>query len=149
MDTPETCHSLSVRGMQVQTVQAATESKSYEITASQGPLVTVARTYGLKSPAPVEGEVSFVLSGTGTWQFCCKERVSESLRMDHKLLIAKDNQQVTVLIGIEYHRLTDVELAELQAARQEQLAEHQRRADELARAKAEQQCQAEGQANAD
>ncbi|TVS07952.1 MAG: hypothetical protein EA424_29170 [Planctomycetaceae bacterium] len=131
------------RGMQDQTVQAATESRTYEITASQGPLVTVAKTHELKSPAPVEGEVSFVLSGSGTWQFCRKEHVSESLRMDHKLLIAKDNQQVTVLIGIEYRRLTDAELAERQAARQEQLAEHQRRADELARAKAEQQRQAE------
>ncbi len=131
------------RGMQDQTVQAATESRTYEITTSQGPLVTVAKTYELKSPAPVEGEVSFVLSGSGTWQFCRKEHVSESLRMEHKLVITKDNQQITVPIAIEYRRLNDTELAELQAVRQERLAEHQRRADELARAKAEQQRQAE------
>jgi hypothetical protein len=48
------------------------------------------------------------------WQFCRKEHVSESLRMDHKLLITKDNQQVTVPIAVEYRRLNDAELAEPQ-----------------------------------
>jgi hypothetical protein len=120
------------RGVREEAVQAATESTSYQITDAQGPLVTVAKTYELKSPSPKDGEPSFVLAGAGTWQFHRKLSVSESLNMELKLVIDRGNQQVTVPITVEYRRLTDEELAEAQAAREAQLAERRRRTEELA-----------------
>ena len=125
------------RGQRDEAVQAASESSSYEITDTQGPIVTVSKTYELKSPSPKEGEASLVLAGTGTWQFRRQANVSQSLRMDLKLVIDRDNQQVTVPITIEYRLLTEEELAAIQAAREAQLAEARRRTEEMAREQAE------------
>ena len=125
------------RGEREETVQAASESMSYEITGTKGPVVSVAKSYELKSPAAKEGEAGFVLAGSGVWEFHRKLNVSESLRMDLKLLVEKNNQQTTVPVTIEYRRLTDEELAKVQAEREERLAELRRRTEEMARLEAE------------
>ncbi len=125
------------RGQREEEVQAASESASYSITGNQGDLVTVSKTYELKSPAPKAGESGFVFSGNGTWTFNRKLHVSESLHMDQKLVITTGNQQVTVPVTIDYRRLTEEELAKLQAERERQQAELRRKAEEMAAAEAE------------
>jgi hypothetical protein len=130
-------------GQREEEVQAASESTSYAIAREQGDLVSVSKTYELKSPAPKPGEAGFTFTGTGTWTFNRKLHVSESLHMDLKLVQAKGNEQVTVPITVDYRRLTEDELAKIQAERQRQQEELRKKAEETARAEAEKKRQAE------
>jgi hypothetical protein len=131
------------RGQQEKEIQAASESASYSITGVEKDVVSVAKSYELKSPSPKEGESGFTFTGNGTWKFNRKLHVSESLHMDEKLVVTTGNRQVTVPITIDYHRLTREEMAEIQAAKEKQEAERRRKAEEMAQAAKEKKRQAE------
>jgi hypothetical protein len=131
------------RGRQEQEVQAASESSTYAITDVKKQLVSVTKSYELKSPAPKRGEAGFTLTGAGVWKFNRKLNVSESLHMDQKLVVSAGNQQVTVPITLDYQLLTDAELAEIRAAREQAEAERKRKAEEMAQAAAEKKRRAE------
>jgi len=125
------------RGRTEEQVQSASESAAYAITREEGELVTVAKTYELKSPAPQAGETGFTFGGSGTWIFHRKLHVSESLQMDLKLVVNAENQQITIPVKLEYRLLSDDELAAIRAERERQQEELRRKAEEHARAQAE------------
>lgn len=131
------------RGQRDEQVQSASESATYSITGVKDDLVTVAKTYELKSPAPQANETGFTFTGSGTWIFNRKLHLSESLQMDLKLVVVAENQQTTIPVKVEYRRLPAEELAEILAERERQQAELRRKAEEQAKAKAEAARQAE------
>jgi hypothetical protein len=137
------------RGQQDEQVQSASESASYSVTSVNDELITVAKTYELKSPAPRADETGFTFSGRGTWLFNRKLHLSESLHMDLKLVVVAENQQTTLPIQLEYQRLGDEELAEIRAERERQQAELRRKAEEQAQAQAEAKRRAEAPLTAD
>ena len=131
------------RGQREEQVQSASESATYAISGVRDDLVTVAKTYELKSPAPRANETGFTFAGSGTWVFNRKLNLSESLQMDLKLVVVAENQQTTIPVKIDYQRLSDKELAEIRAERERQQAELRRKAEEQAQAQAEAKRQAE------
>lgn len=125
------------QGDEDKAVQSASETTTYAVTGEQGDLVTVKKIYALKSPPPKAGEQGFELTGSGTWKFDRKLNVPDSLHMEQKLLVTSNNQQVTVPITIDYRRLTDAELAKINADRQKLIDEAKARHEENMRAQAE------------
>ena len=120
-------------------VQAASETTSFKVTGEAAGIVTVAKTYTLKSPPPKAGEQGFELSGSGTWKFDTKLNVSDSLHMEQKLTIAGNNQQVLVPITIDYKRLTDEELAKVTEERKAAADALRAKHEETIKARAEEQ----------
>jgi hypothetical protein len=136
-------------GAKEEEVQAATETTTYSITGQDGDLVSVAKTYELKSPAPKEGEKGLTLGGSGTWKFNARLNVPESLDMDLKLVVSVTSAEVTVPITIDYARLTPDELAKVEAERERQAAELRKRHEDLQAAKAEEKRRSEMPLTAD
>ena len=130
-------------GAREEEVQAATETSTYSIASQDGDIVSIAKTYELKSPSPKAGEQGFELAGSGTWKFNGKLNVPESLHMDQKLVVSSGNSQVTVPITIDYHRLSAEELAQIEAERERQAAEARRRNEEAMAAKEEERRRSE------
>jgi hypothetical protein len=118
------------RGNDPESVQAAGEVASYQVTGSEGDLVTISKTYRLNTP-PTKDNPSFDMTGNGTWTFDKKDNVPHAYDMKFKLVVKVDNTTTTVPISVTYNRLSAEAVAEMEAAKK-------KRAEEMAAAAAEQ-----------
>ncbi len=116
-------------------VQAGSEVSTYSIQQTKGNLVTIKKDYRLNSPATAESE-GFEMVGTGTWSFDQAEHVPQAYRMQISLKVQSANTVTTIPIKIQYDRLSQEKLAEMEAAAKQ-------RADELAKAAAEKKAMSE------
>lgn len=96
--------------------EAGGERHGYQITKTDGDLLTIKKTYELKSPKPAKGKTGYEMSGTGTWVFNSKVGLSESMEEKMNLKITGGNVDVRYPITVSWSRMTDKQVAEHEAA---------------------------------
>lgn len=96
-------------------VQAASEIARYEITGQQDDRVAISKSYQLTMPAG-DKDQSFEMSGTGIWTFDRAEGMPHAMDIQYKLVVTSGNSKVTVPIHVKYDRVSNEEVARLEAA---------------------------------
>jgi hypothetical protein len=109
---------------------AGNEGATYAVERVQGALVSIKKTYRLKSPAVDKDDQDSELTGSGTWTFNRELGMPESLDFQQQMLIRQGNTTVTIPISIKYRRLSAEELNKMQADAQQRMAELQQKAAE-------------------
>jgi len=122
-------------GRDKKTVQAASEVARYAIQSTNGDLVTIQKSYELKTPQTGDNP-AFEMAGKGTWTFDRKEHVPQALDIDYKLTVKKGNSSTAIPISVKYNRISAEELAKMDALAKKQ-AEERAQAAATAKAKAE------------
>lgn len=114
---------------QSDSVQAAGEVSAYQLTGTDGDLLTFTKTYRLHTP-PTKDNPSFDMTGEGIWTFDAKENVPHAYDMKFNLQVKVKNTITTVPITVKYNRLLAEKVAEMEAAAK-------KRAEDMAAAAAE------------
>ncbi len=109
-------------------VQAATEVTRYHVESEKDNLVSIRKSYQLTSPG--SGEESFDMSGAGVWVFDKRDHVPHSLDLSAKLIEREGNSSTTYPVTIKYNRVSDAELARMEAESKRAAEEAQRKAAE-------------------
>lgn len=102
--------------------QAATAETKYKIKETEGDFVKIQVEYQMKTP-DTPGNASFVMSGDGVWTFDKKDHVPHALDMKYELEIKDRNVTVTLPISVKYDRISEQELAKMEAEAKRRAAE--------------------------
>lgn len=115
-------------------VQAASEITRYSIQSENEKLVTIKKSYQLTSSAAGDGD-SFDMNGSGIWTFDTEEHVPHGLDANYKLVVRESNSSTTYPIHVKFSRLTEADLAKMEAETKKAREDHERKlAEEKAKA---------------
>ncbi len=107
-------------------VQSASETIEYRVDKEGGELISIKKTYGLKTPVTGENE-AFEMTGTGTWVFNVAEHVPESLDMTYQLVVKKGNSSTTFPVSVKFTRISAAQLAKMEADAKRLREEHEQK----------------------
>ena len=106
------------------------ETVAYKVTNDDGTLVTVEKTYSLKSPAATDDDTGYEMEGSGTWVFNRELGVSESMNFKVELKRSTKSVDVKVPVTVAWNRMPDAEYEAFVKERQDRLAALQKQAEE-------------------
>lgn len=114
------------------------ESASYQITARNGNLISIAKKYSMSSPAAGKDDAAVKVDGTGTWVFNSQDGVSESMDFKSQMVLSIEGAEIKIPLSINWKRMPQEEYdahVKAKQARQAALqAEAKERRDKAAQA---------------
>lgn len=102
------------RGTTTTINNAGSELTKYEITKVAAHLVSIKKTYELKSPAINKDDSEININGTGTFVFNKKLAMPESLNIKYDYVVHQKNTKITIPLTVSYNRLSAEELKSFQ-----------------------------------
>ena len=106
-------------------MQLASELSQYTIANTEAGLVTVEKTYEMKTPDTGDRE-SFQMTGKGVWSFDINDHFPSSTDMQYTLSIIDGNTTKTFPIKVKFKKLTEERLATIQAESKANLEKSQK-----------------------
>jgi len=98
------------RGTTTTINNAGSELSKYEITRVAGPLVSIKKTYELKSPAINKDDNEVNIHGTGTFVFNKELSMPESLNIKYDYVVHQEGSKISIPLTVNYKRLSADEL---------------------------------------
>ncbi len=95
-------------------MQSASELASYSILRTESGIVTIEKTFELKTPDTGDRE-SFQMTGKGTWSFDTEYNLPSGTDMQYSLSIKDGNTTTTFPIRVKFSKLSVERLAAMQA----------------------------------
>ncbi len=98
----------------IERMQSASEVTRYQIASTENDVVTINKTYELRTPDTGDRE-SFQVDGKGTWSFDTRDHFPSATDMQYSLSIKDGNTTTAFPIKVKFTKLSKERLAQLKA----------------------------------